>query len=206
MTRSLRYSSFFPLPVSLFLPGCWSRAVTKQPMLWVCRVSSFWPGVGWGAWLLSSTEMSWPSCRYVDVLVPHSQRLVLRGLRLVPQVVLFLRSPPCKRGCGCRNQTGNLAWVKAVQKTQTQVCTWLCFLIWFRTAPPAMPGLEQEVTALFLGTAGAYASSPLAAMRPLLPRAAHCSVLPTQGRGRDLYFHGGGFQGCVVLEDCQAPP
>lgn len=121
-----------------------------------------------------------------------------------PGLVSFFHSPPCKHDCGCREP----GWVKAIQlKNKIQVFTWLHFLIWFRTAPPAVPGLEQEVTALFLGSAGAYASSPLACVRPLFPTAARCSVLHTQGSGGgDLYLHGGGFQGCMLLKDCQAPP
>lgn len=44
-----------------------------------------------------------------------------------------------------------------------------CVLLWFRIAPPAGLGLEQGVTALFLGTGDA-----LACLRPLLPTALCC--------------------------------
>lgn len=174
---------YFLSPVSLLPSTYRGRAVTKQPCVSGFAGFCFWLGVGS---LIVEQDWNWLAKLQVHGhRVPHSQRLVLRTLRLVPQGLFCSSIPfPASTAVAAGYQTGNLAWVKAIQlKNKIWVCTRLCFLIWFRTAPPARPGPEQEAIALFLRTAGACASSPLACVMPQSPPAAHCSVLRTWGRG-----------------------
>lgn len=72
------------------------------------------------------------------------------------------------------SQTGNLAWVKDIQVKKQD--TGLYVAVFPDMASPAVPGLEQVPIALFLGTAGAYASSGL---RPLPHSGSlHCAAHP----------------------------
>lgn len=151
--------------------------------------------------MLSRTERHWPSYKCRDMF----QRLVLRALGLVPQALFCPSSPhPTRMAVAAGNQTGILAWVKAIQQeTEIQGCISSCLELLLqphqgqnkRGQPWDMPGLGDR----------SLGQLTPACVRPLSPQLLTAQCCIPRGREGELYPHGGVASRGLLLEDCQVP-
>lgn len=104
------------------------------------------------------------------------------------------------------NQTGTLAWVKAIQQeNEIQDCVSCSDLGLLLQPCQGQNKRPQHWDTPGPGDSRSLCQLTPACVRPLSPTAAHCSVLHTRGREGEFYLHGAVASTGLLLKGCQAP-